>query len=80
MLALATGLVEAGVPLDGIGFQGHLIVGNTPALSTLKNNLAAFTALGLEVAYTELGMPMALLLSLLVTHSMIRYPTDPPCH
>lgn len=55
MLALATDLVNAGVPLDGIGFQGHLLVGSTPGKSSLVSTLESFTALGLEVAFTELG-------------------------
>ena len=46
----------AGAPLDGIGFQGHLIVGETPSRSTLAASLGRFTALGLEVAYTELDI------------------------
>ena len=46
----------AGAPLDGIGFQGHLIVGETPTRSTLAASLGRFTALGLEVAYTELDI------------------------
>lgn len=46
----------AGAPIDGVGFQGHLIVGSTPGRSALANTLRRFTALGLEVAYTEIDI------------------------
>lgn len=47
---------NAGAPIDGVGFQGHLIVGSTPGRSALATALRRFTALGLEVAYTELDI------------------------
>ncbi|KAK4096394.1 carbohydrate-binding module family 1 protein [Parathielavia hyrcaniae] len=46
----------AGAPIDGVGFQGHLIVGSTPGRSNLATTLRRFTALGVEVAYTELDI------------------------
>ncbi|KAL2135131.1 hypothetical protein VTI74DRAFT_9724 [Chaetomium olivicolor] len=46
----------AGAPIDGVGFQGHLIVGSTPGRSSLATALKRFTALGVEVAYTELDI------------------------
>ncbi|KAL2263957.1 hypothetical protein VTK26DRAFT_3951 [Humicola hyalothermophila] len=46
----------AGAPIDGVGFQGHLIVGGTPSRSNLANTLRRFTALGVEVAYTEIDI------------------------
>lgn len=49
-----------GVKIDGVGLQGHFIVGSTPSLADQKSNLAAFTALGVEVAYTELDIRMTL--------------------
>uniref|UniRef100_A0A0B7JME7 Beta-xylanase n=1 Tax=Bionectria ochroleuca TaxID=29856 RepID=A0A0B7JME7_BIOOC len=36
--------------------RGHLIVGSTPSRSSLATALRRFTALGLEVAYTELDI------------------------
>ncbi|RDB26088.1 Endo-1,4-beta-xylanase A [Hypsizygus marmoreus] len=51
-------LTAAGVAIDGIGVQAHLIVGQVP--STLQTNLAQFTALGVEVAITELDIRMTL--------------------
>ena len=43
-----------GVKIDGIGLQDHLIVGSSPSLEDQVTNMKAFTALGLEVAITEL--------------------------
>lgn len=49
-------LLDAGAPIDGVGFQGHLIVGSTPQRASLAAALGRFTALGLEVAYTEVDI------------------------
>ncbi|KAH0832872.1 hypothetical protein J3R83DRAFT_11822 [Lanmaoa asiatica] len=38
---------------DGIGFQSHFIVGKVDT-SSLKTNMELLTALGVEVAVTEL--------------------------
>ncbi|KAK3345855.1 glycoside hydrolase superfamily [Lasiosphaeria hispida] len=46
----------AGAPINGVGFQAHLIVGGTPSRSSLATALRRFTALGVEVAYTELDI------------------------
>ncbi|KAK4221801.1 glycoside hydrolase superfamily [Podospora fimiseda] len=47
---------KAGAPIDGVGFQGHLIVGSTPTRAQLNTMLRRFTSLGVEVAYTELDI------------------------
>ncbi|KAJ5758291.1 uncharacterized protein N7511_006985 [Penicillium nucicola] len=49
-----------GAKIDGVGLQAHFIVGSTPSQSAQTTNLAAFTALGVEVAYTELDIRMTL--------------------
>lgn len=49
-------LQKAGAPIDGVGFQGHLIVGETPSRSELTTVLERFTALDVEVAFTELDI------------------------
>ncbi|KPM42742.1 Endo-1,4-beta-xylanase 1 [Neonectria ditissima] len=49
-------LQDAGAPIDGVGFQGHLMVGSTPSRASLATALERFTALGVEVAYTELDI------------------------
>ncbi len=46
----------AGARIDGVGLQGHFVVGSTPSQSALVSQLNAFTALGVEVAYTELDI------------------------
>ena len=58
MVNLVKSLQAAGVPIDGVGIQGHLIVGEVP--STLIANMQQFTALGIEVAITELDIRMTL--------------------
>ena len=58
MINLVKSLKASGVPIDGIGVQAHLIVGQVP--STFKSNLQAFAALGVEVAITELDIRMTL--------------------
>ncbi|WP_405730403.1 endo-1,4-beta-xylanase [Streptomyces sp. NBC_01537] len=58
MYNLAKSLLAQGVPLDGIGFQGHLIVGSVP--TTVQTNLQRFADLGLDVAVTELDVRMTL--------------------
>ncbi|EPQ52888.1 hypothetical protein GLOTRDRAFT_122601 [Gloeophyllum trabeum ATCC 11539] len=58
MVNLVKSLKAANVPIDGIGVQAHLIVGQVP--STLEANLRQFTALGVEVAITELDIRMTL--------------------
>ncbi|KAF4977922.1 hypothetical protein FZEAL_5627 [Fusarium zealandicum] len=47
---------DAGAPIDGVGFQGHMIVGSAPSRSDLVTVLERFTALDVEVAYTELDI------------------------
>ena len=58
MLNLVKSLQAANVPIDGVGFQCHFIVGQVP--TTFQANLQAFTALGIEVAITELDIRMTL--------------------
>ncbi|KAK0469769.1 endo-1,4-beta xylanase, partial [Desarmillaria tabescens] len=58
MINLVKSLKAQGVPIDGIGIQSHLIVGEVP--TTLKENFEQFTALGVEIAITELDIRMTL--------------------
>ena len=45
-----------GARIDGVGLQSHFIVGSTPSTSAQASNMKAFTALGVEVAITELDI------------------------
>ncbi|KAF9267961.1 endo-1,4-beta-xylanase C precursor [Marasmius fiardii PR-910] len=58
MFNLVKDLKARGTPIDGIGVQAHLIVGQVP--STIQANLAQFASLGVEVAITELDIRMTL--------------------
>ncbi|KAF8910506.1 endo-1,4-beta xylanase [Gymnopilus junonius] len=58
MLNLVKQLKQEGVPVDGIGFQCHFIVGEVP--TSFQSILQQFTALGVEVAITELDIRMTL--------------------
>ncbi|MER8008456.1 endo-1,4-beta-xylanase [Streptomyces sp. NPDC094149] len=55
---LVKDLKGRGVPIDGVGLQAHLIVGQVPA--TLQQNIQRFADLGVDVAITELDVRMAL--------------------
>jgi endo-1,4-beta-xylanase len=52
MYSLAQSLLSQGVPLNGIGFESHFIVGQVP--SDMQANMQRFANLGLDVAVTEL--------------------------
>ncbi|KXN80849.1 Endo-1,4-beta-xylanase, partial [Leucoagaricus sp. SymC.cos] len=58
MYNLVKSLKNQSIPIDGIGIQGHLIVGAVP--TTIQQNLEQFTSLGVEVAITELDIRMTL--------------------
>lgn len=51
---LAVDLLDQGAPLDGIGLQAHLIVGQVPG--DMRQNIQRFADLGLEVMITELDV------------------------
>ena len=46
----------SGARIDGVGFQSHLTVGKTPSQAALASTYQSFTALGVEVALTELDI------------------------
>ena len=58
MLSLVQSLQSSGVPINGVGFQCHFIVGEVP--TSFATVLSQFTALGIEVAVTELDIRMTL--------------------
>lgn len=53
---LVQSLLAQGVPIDGVGFQGHFIVGQVP--TDFAANMQRFANLGLDVAITELDVRM----------------------
>ena len=58
MYNLVKSLKQQGVPIDGVGFQAHFILGQVP--STFKANMQRFADLGVDVAVTELDVRMQL--------------------
>ncbi|KZV73004.1 glycoside hydrolase family 10 protein, partial [Peniophora sp. CONT] len=60
MVNLVSELKSNGTPIDGVGMQGHFIVGSTPSTSSIQSVMESFAALGVEVAITELDIRMTL--------------------
>jgi endo-1,4-beta-xylanase len=58
MFNLVQSLKQQGVPIDGVGFESHFILGQVP--SSLQSNMQRFAALGVDVAITELDVRMQL--------------------
>jgi endo-1,4-beta-xylanase len=56
-LALVQSLRRSGVPIDGVGFQGHLDI-QYPFPDTFAANLKRFAAAGVDVAVTEADVRM----------------------
>ncbi|HET7543654.1 MAG TPA: endo-1,4-beta-xylanase, partial [Polyangiaceae bacterium] len=54
--SLVKGLVQARVPIDGVGFQFHVDARFPPAEQAIIDNFARFTALGLSVNISELDV------------------------
>ena len=56
LLALVRDLIARGVPLDGVGLQGHFHIARPPDEATLTETMRTFERLGLEVQLTELDV------------------------
>ena len=54
--ALVQGLLQAGVPIHGVGMQMHTWLGGRPSHEALAANLARLDRLGLEVHITEMDV------------------------
>ncbi len=52
LYSIAQSLLAQGVPLGGIGFESHFVVGQVP--TDMQANMQRFANLGLDVAVTEL--------------------------
>ncbi len=59
LLALVSGMIDRGVPIDGVGFQGHFVL-DPPDREVIRQRLQAFADLGLEVEITELDISIRL--------------------
>ena len=59
MLNLATSLRQRGVPIDGVGIQAHVILGQVP--SDFAENIGRFVAAGFEVCLTEIDVRIPLI-------------------
>lgn len=59
MVTLVNKLKANGVPIDGIGSQAHLIVGNG-AIPTMYQPLQTLANTGLDIALTELDIRMTM--------------------
>ena len=53
---LVKSLQSQNIRIDGVGLQSHFIVGETPSQASQEQNMAAFAALGVDVAITELDV------------------------
>ena len=58
MATLVSNLKGQGVPVDGIGLESHFIVNELPP--GIQQQMETYTALGVEVAITELDIRMTL--------------------
>jgi endo-1,4-beta-xylanase len=54
-VALIKKIQAAGVRIDGVGIQGHWKAGNVP-LNDIEESIKDFSALGIEVMFTELDL------------------------
>ena len=59
-LALVRSMHDRGVPIDGVGIQSHDFQVRAPAPGRLLNALQSYATLGLDVAVTELDVPLQL--------------------
>jgi endo-1,4-beta-xylanase len=57
LVDLVTNLVATGVPIDGVGLQGHLFAGD-PDYELVRDTMQRLGDLGLGVAITELDAPV----------------------
>ena len=58
LFQLVASLRAQGVPIDGVAFQGHFVVGQIP--TTWQQNLQRFSNLGVDVSVSELDIRMVL--------------------
>ncbi|MCL2806503.1 MAG: endo-1,4-beta-xylanase [Treponema sp.] len=54
-LRFLSSMLDAGVPIDGVGIQGHWYY-NFPDEKTLRHAIESYSALGLEIEFTEVDI------------------------
>ncbi len=59
LLNLVTDLVEQGVPIHGVGLQTHLVIDSPTPVGSVDGLVLKLRDLGLDVAITELDVPMS---------------------
>ena len=59
-LEIVKSVQDYGAKIDGVGLQGHLIVGAMPDRDDIKETISRYTELGLEVAFSEVDIRMDL--------------------
>ncbi|MFT7621592.1 MAG: endo-1,4-beta-xylanase, partial [Myxococcota bacterium] len=59
VFALVSELLEAGVPIHGVGFQSHQVAATAPSVEHIRSEFARFGALGLTVNISELDVQIA---------------------
>lgn len=58
LVALVADLIEQGVPVDGVGLQTHQFSSSLPPPGAVEDVLTRLGDLGVEVAITELDLPL----------------------
>jgi endo-1,4-beta-xylanase len=58
---LASSLLDAGVPLHGVGLQMHLCAQHMPSIQSIADNIGRFGELGLRVNVSEMDVRIRLL-------------------
>jgi endo-1,4-beta-xylanase len=56
LYAMVQDFVARGVPIDGVGFEMHLTLGNYPSSAGLAQNIQMLHALGIQVHITEMDV------------------------
>jgi endo-1,4-beta-xylanase len=56
VLAMVQDFVSRGVPIDGVGFEMHIMTNGYPSPSGLAQNMQALAALGIQVQITEMDV------------------------
>ena len=57
LVELAADLVDRGIPIDGVGIQGHFLRGD-PDFDLVEQTMRDLGALGLKTAFTEVDAPV----------------------